>query len=131
MKKPRLAKKFIEELKLVPIVSAACEKVGIARNSVYRWRKEDPEFKKQMDEALDMGAESVSDLAESKLINNIKTGSMRAIEYWLNNNKKKYVKPRPKNFFETLNTNMKVNRIEFVNFSEEKTKKRPRKHRDD
>ena len=80
----------------VPNVSLACEKVGIARNTVYRWRGEDPAFKARMDTALVAGTDSMNDLAESKLITHINNGNMRAIQYWLDNNKKNYIKPREK-----------------------------------
>ena len=96
MKKKYKENKFLEQLERVPNVSLACEKVGLARNTIYRWRGEDPAFAARMDTALVAGTESVNDLAESKLISHINGGSMRAIQYWLDNNKKNYIKPRPK-----------------------------------
>ena len=96
MKKHRKEVPFLKQLEKVPNVSLACEIVGIARNTVYRWRSEDPAFAARMDTALVAGTESVNDLAESKLISHINGGSMRAIQYWLDNNKKNYIKPRPK-----------------------------------
>ena len=96
MKKKYKENKFLEQLERVPNVSLACEKVGLARNTIYRWRGEDPAFTARMDTALVAGTESVNDLAESKLISHINNGHMRAIQYWLDNNKKNYIKPRPK-----------------------------------
>ncbi len=96
MKKHYKENQFIEQLERVPNVSLACEKVGIARNTVYRWCAEDPDFKARMDTALESGVHSVNDLAESKLISHINNGNMRAIQYWLDNNKKNYIKPREK-----------------------------------
>lgn len=96
MKKHYKENKFLEQLERVPNVSLACEKVGLARNTIYRWRSEDPAFAARMDTALVAGTESVNDLAESKLISHINNGNMRAIQYWLDNNKKNYIKPRPK-----------------------------------
>jgi len=96
MKKHYKENKFLEQLERVPNVSLACEKVGIARNTVYRWRGEDPDFKARMDTALMAGTDSMNDLAESKLITHINNGNMRAIQYWLDNNKKNYIKPRAK-----------------------------------
>jgi hypothetical protein len=92
---------FIEQLEKVPNVSLACEKIGIARNTVYRWCSEDPDFKARMDKALTAGTSSVNDLAESKLISHINNGNMRAIQYWLDNNKKNYIKPRNKDMWKT------------------------------
>jgi hypothetical protein len=100
MKKYRKEGPFLEQLKNIPNISLACEKVGISRNTVYRWCNEDPEFKKRIEEATEDGIDSINDLAESKLISSINNGSLRAIEYWLTNNKKAYIKPRPKDFWE-------------------------------
>lgn len=96
MKKHYKENQFLEQLERVPNVSLACEKVGLARNTIYRWRCEDPAFAARMDTALMAGTESVNDLAESKLISHINNGNLRAIQYWLDNNKKNYIKPRPK-----------------------------------
>lgn len=96
MKKHYKEDKFLEQLERVPNVSLACEKIGLSRNTIYRWRSEDPTFAARMDTALVAGTESVNDLAESKLISHINNGNLRAIQYWLDNNKKNYIKPRPK-----------------------------------
>lgn len=101
MKKSR-RNQFLDQLSLIPNVSLACEKTGLSRNTIYRWRGEDPDFKKEMDAALKDGVNSINDLAESKLITHINNGSMRAIEYWLNNNKRAYVRPKPKDFWDDL-----------------------------
>ena len=81
---------FIEQLKKMPIVEAACNKSGVGRATFYRWKKEDPEFAKQAEEALSTGKHMVSDLAESMLINAIKDGDMRGIIFWLKHNKDEY-----------------------------------------
>ncbi len=112
MKKPRLAKKFLEELALVPIVSSVCSKVGLARNTVYRWREEDLEFKQAMDKAMAMGIDYSTDIAESGLIKAARDGKPWAIKYFLDNNKKNYVRPRPKSFWEKYAPN--ENKIEKI-----------------
>jgi hypothetical protein len=123
MKKSNLSPKFLEELRLVPIVSLACEKTGISRNSVYRWRKEDPEFTREMDEVLAIGVDSVNDLAESKLINNIQKGEMQAIKYWLDNNKKNYARPRPPMFWDRYHPRTEENRIVLIDMGRESNQK--------
>ena len=102
MKKSKKAGEFLEQLRKIPNVSLACEKTGLSRNTVYRWCKEDTEFKELLDNALKTGVESVSDLAESKLIGHINNGNLRAIQYWLDNNKQNYARPRPKSFWEDV-----------------------------
>ena len=112
--KRKKEKQFLEQLKTIPNISLACEKVGLSRNTVYRWCKEDPDFKKQMDEALTTGVDSVNDLAESKLITHLNSGNMQAIRYWLDNNKKNYVKPRPVGLWEALRDNNDVREIKIT-----------------
>jgi hypothetical protein len=102
MKRFRKEKEFLEQIKTIPNISLACEKVGLSRNTIYRWRNDDPDFKNRLDESLGNGVESVNDLAESKLISQINSGNMPAIKYWLDNNKKNYMRPRPKDFWESL-----------------------------
>lgn len=94
-------KPLLEQLRKIPNVSMACEKVGVARNTYYTWLKEDEGFKDEVDQAMLSGTESISDLAESKLLTHINNGNLRAIEYWLSNNKKSYIKPREKMTFKT------------------------------
>lgn len=83
MKKERTKDLFLEQLRKVPIVQVSCEKVGIARNSVYRWRKEDPEFSKAMGEALAEGEDIVNDMSESQLLTKIKNGEWPPTAFWL------------------------------------------------
>jgi hypothetical protein len=102
MKRNRKEEPFFEQLKAIPNISIACEKVGLSRNTIYRWCHEDPEFKKRLDDALRTGVDSINDLAESKLINHINQGNLQAIRYWLDNNKKNYARPRPKDFWDSI-----------------------------
>jgi len=100
MKRHRKEKLLLKQLEIIPNISLACEKVGLSRNTVYRWCKEDSEFKTQLDIALESGLHSVSDLAESKLISHINTGNFRAIQYWLDNHKTEYMRPRSIDFWD-------------------------------
>ena len=92
-------KPLLEQLRKLPNVSVACERVDVSRNTFYKWCISDPDFKKEVDIALESGVESINDLAESKIIGLINNGNQRAAEYWLNNHKKHYIKPRNKNFW--------------------------------
>jgi predicted DNA binding protein len=84
MKKNKVRNAFFAELKKVPIVQVACEKTGISRNSVYRWKREDKNFSKTMDEALIEGEDLVNDMSESQLLTLIKEKNFSAIRFWLN-----------------------------------------------
>jgi hypothetical protein len=90
MKKNKLQDQFLEELAKVPIVQVACEKTGLSRNSVYRWRKEDKIFEKKMDDALKLGVAFVNDMSESQLLTLIKEKSYSAISFWLRHRNDNY-----------------------------------------
>lgn len=74
----------------MPIVQVACEKTGISRNSVYRWRKEDKTFASKMDKALAEGVALVNDMSESQLLTLIKEKSWSAISFWLRHRNDNY-----------------------------------------
>ena len=90
MKKDRLQDTFLAELRLLPIVEAVCEKINLSRNSVYRWRKEDPEFRRQMDEALAEGETRLIEVAETQLVSLIQSGHWPAISFILSRRSPKY-----------------------------------------
>ena len=90
MKKTKLQNQFFEELKKVPIVQVACEKTGVSRNSVYRWKKEDTKFSEKMEEALTEGVALVNDMSESQLLTLIKEKNYPAISFWLRHRNDKY-----------------------------------------
>ncbi len=116
MKKKSLEKTFIEELAKTANISVACERVGLSRQTVYRWMENEKRFSKNVDEAKKLGVESINDLAESKLITDIKIGKPRAYRYWLDNHKKEYMRPRPKNFWEDMGKE-KIDAIEVKIYS--------------
>lgn len=90
MKKNKYQNHFLEELTRIPIVQIACEKTGLSRNSVYRWRREDTAFAKKMDEALAEGVALVNDMSESQLLNLIKEKNWPAISFWLRHRNDNY-----------------------------------------
>lgn len=83
MKSNKVRKLLVEELRKMPIVEIACKKVGIGRASCYRWRKEDSDFARDMDEAIFEGSLLINDLAESQLISAIREKDMSAVRFWL------------------------------------------------
>ena len=90
MKKNRIQNQFFEELKKVPIVQVACEKIGVSRNSVYRWKKEDKSFSKKMEQAMFDGVAFVNDMSESQLLTMIKEKNWSAISFWLKHRNNNY-----------------------------------------
>lgn len=61
------------------IVSKAIDAAGISRTTFHRWRREDPEF----DERTAEIEEAQIDFAESKLLEAINAGDVRAITFYL------------------------------------------------
>ena len=54
----------------------------------YNWKRDDMEYKTEVDEKLQSIRELKVDEAEEQLQNNIKQGNQRALEYFLNNHGK-------------------------------------------
>ncbi len=90
MKKNKLRREFLNQLRKIPIVLVACEKSGLSRNSVYRWRKEDESFATEMDVALKEGEDLVNDMSESQLLTMIKEKNWSAVSFWLRHRNSKF-----------------------------------------
>jgi hypothetical protein len=81
---------LLEQLRKIPIIEIACKNAGVGRATYYRWYKDDGEFQKEADRALDQGKSLINDLAESKLVAGIKDQNMTAIQFWLKHNHENY-----------------------------------------
>ncbi len=80
----------IDQLRKTPVVQIVCEKLGIGRTTYYRWRRDDKEFAKACDEALEDGCLLVNDLAESQLMAAIRDQNITAIMFWLRSHHGRY-----------------------------------------
>lgn len=80
---------LLEQLRRTPIIQIACEKIGIARATYYRFL-EDPEFAKKADEAIQEGSFLMNDVAEAALLSAIKNQNLGAIVFWLKNHHPAY-----------------------------------------
>ncbi len=81
---------IIEQLKKTPVIETSCQKIGITRMTLSRWKKADPDFAKQIIDAIVEGRLLVNDLAEHQLIGAVKEQNMPAIVYWLKNHHQDY-----------------------------------------
>ena len=84
--------KFLEEVRSTGNVLFACKKAGVAKATVYRWKKKSKTFAKQLKEAQDVGRSNIGDIAEHALLNLVKEGSFSAIRFALNHNHENYKK---------------------------------------
>ena len=81
---------LVEQLKKTPIIQVACEKMNIGRSTFYRWKNQDEEFSKMIDESMQEGTDFVSDLAESRLVEAIRDRNLRAVLFWLRSHSARY-----------------------------------------
>lgn len=81
---------LLEQLRRLPIVQIACEKLGVARATYYRWLENDKDFAKAATTAIEEGALMINDLAEAQLISAIKDKNFPAISFWLRNRHRAY-----------------------------------------
>lgn len=92
----KIKKQLIEEAKSNHLVSYLCHKSGIARATFYRWVEDDKKFAKEIKNAQKLGRYAICDLAESKIMQLVKSPnentSLNASKYILSNNHKTYIK---------------------------------------
>lgn len=81
---------FLEQLKRTPTIETSCQKVGVARASVYRWMKDSKKFKTLVEEALQEGRVFMSDIAENQLFALIGDKKIDAIRLYLQTHNARY-----------------------------------------
>jgi len=81
---------LINVLKEMPIIEVAVKRVGVSRDTFYRYKAEDKVFAKQSEEALSQGIEFLNDMSESQLVALIKDKSWQAIQFWLRHHHPRY-----------------------------------------
>lgn len=74
---------LIDQLKKLPVVQLACEKVSVGRSTYYRFLDDDEDFRKLAEEAIAEGKKVMNDFAETQLISLIRDQSFAAIQLWL------------------------------------------------
>lgn len=86
----KLKEAFLEQLKRTPTIETSCQKVGIARATVYRWIKASKKFENKVDEALVEGRTFMSDIAENQLFSLIGDKKIEAIRLYLSTHNARY-----------------------------------------
>lgn len=86
----KLKEAFLEQLKRTPTIETACQKVTVARSTVYRWIRENKKFEKQVDDSLNEGRTFMSDIAENQLFSLIGEKKIEAIRLYLSTHNPRY-----------------------------------------
>ncbi len=77
--------KILKELERCPIIEVACVRTGVGRSTYYEWIHKDKKFSQRADKALSIGNAIFTDLAESKLMENIQRNNSACIIFRLKN----------------------------------------------
>ncbi len=97
---PDIIRRVTEELKKVPTVRQACNKLGIDHSTFYRWMAKHFEFHQEVEAALLIGRSRMNDAAEGVIMTGIQNGDMRAAVYWLSHNNERYVDADQARYFQ-------------------------------
>lgn len=90
MKRDRTKDLVLEQLRRVPIIQVAAEKVGVSRTTIYRWRDESEQYRKDLEVALAEGEALINDLGESQLLTLMKDKHWPSIQFWLRHRNPKF-----------------------------------------
>lgn len=90
MKRDRTKDLVLEQLRRVPIIQVAAEKVGVSRTTIYRWRDESEKYRKDLEAALVEGEALINDLGESQLLTLMKDKHWPSIQFWLRHRNPKF-----------------------------------------
>jgi hypothetical protein len=75
---------FLQHIQDIPIIRHAIRKAGVqSHTTYYRWRKSDPEFAKDADEALEMARGNVTDAAWANVLQGVEVGDKTCTFFWL------------------------------------------------
>jgi len=95
-------KRMIKVLRDTHIIKTACDRVGISRQTHYRWIKENSEYAKEVGTSIQEGIALINDMAETQLMSKIQNGNTFAIRYWLDNNHDRFKKQKHRTFHDDI-----------------------------
>jgi len=90
IRQDKLKAVFLEQIKRTPTIETACQKVGVARATIYRWIHGNKRFAKDLEDALTEGRTFMSDVAESQLFSLIGDKKIEAIRLYLSTHNPRY-----------------------------------------
>jgi hypothetical protein len=88
-----LKKELLEYVSENGLIQIACRKVGICRQTYYRWRAADKSFARKADIAIRRGQEVGCDMAESVIFGKMAEKDIGAAKFYLVNNEPRYMTP--------------------------------------
>jgi hypothetical protein len=80
----------IKNLRLMPVVELAVKKANVGRSTFYRWKAEDKEFAKAVEDAQKEGILLMNDMSEAELLAMVKDRKFPAVNLWLKTHHPKY-----------------------------------------
>lgn len=86
----RLKEAFLEQLTRTPTIEQSCQKAGVSRSTVGRWRRANKKFDAQVEEALREGRAFMSDVAETQLFSLVGEKKFEAIRFYLSTHNARY-----------------------------------------
>lgn len=86
----KLKEALLDQLKRTPTIETACQKVGVARATVYRWISASKQFEKTIDKAQQEGRAFMLDIAENQLFSLIGEKKFEAIRLYLTTHNPRY-----------------------------------------
>ena len=86
----KIKQALLDQLKRTPTLETACQKVNIARATVYRWIAASKAFEKDIDAAQQEGRSFMSDIAENQLFSLIGEKKIEAIRLYLTTHNPRY-----------------------------------------
>lgn len=81
---------LLDQLKRTPTLETACQKVSVARATVYRWIAASKAFERDIDAAQLEGRSFMSDIAENQLFSLIGEKKIEAIRLYLTTHNPRY-----------------------------------------
>ena len=76
---------FIDQVEANLLISVACKKLNITRQTLSRWRKDDKEFDAEIKSAVKSAVADINDDCENRILAKIKNDDTQAIKLWLKN----------------------------------------------
>jgi hypothetical protein len=87
---PDTKAEFLKALEKTPFLGTAAKRAGLSVMTVHRWMKDDPHFKRAVESVRSVSRESVSEGAESVILQKIKEGDVGAAKFFLVHNSRFY-----------------------------------------